>query len=422
MKSLRHLLRSVGPALIVAAIVLGPGSILTSSQVGSQYGYPALFAIGLATVLMIGMVALAARIGVIYDDSPCDQLTSRLGRPVAIAVGLILFGLVAIFQFSNNVAIISGLAPLWESSAGTSPLHSGQMPNILLIAFNAFVIICLYALRHLYHSLEKVMKLLIGLMVLAFLTNFVVVSVLPRGYEPVTTEADPNILALLGMMGTTFSVGGAFYQAYLVKEKGWGLADARRGLLDSALSIGVLGLVTAIILMTATRVFYGRPEPVALGNVGDVARQLEPLFGSWAKVIFCLGIFAGAISSFLVNALIGGTVLSDAIGKGSRLEDRWPLHLTTVALLCGMIIAILHLRDADSTVNLIIFAQSLTVLGLPVLALTLLYLGSRPDLTGDRRVPRWILGLGGVGFVVALGLAYRLILAVLTKLGWLTAA
>ena len=32
-------LRTLGPALIVASVVLGPGSILTASQVGASFGY-----------------------------------------------------------------------------------------------------------------------------------------------------------------------------------------------------------------------------------------------------------------------------------------------------------------------------------------------------------------------------------------------
>ncbi len=413
---MKRLLQSIGPAIIVAAVVLGPGSILTSSKVGSQFGFPALAVIAMSTILMIAMVALAARIGVIYDNSPCDQLAARLGRPVAVIVGLILFGLVAIFQYSNNVALISGIAPLLDSADGTSsPLTQGAKPAIILIVFNAFVIACLYRLRHLYGSIENLMKWLIGLMVVAFLINFVVVFLTPRGYTPVTQDEAPDIIPLLGMIGTTFSIGGAFYQAYLVKEKGWQLMDARKGLFDSIISISVLGLVTAVILMTATRVFYGRPDPVALGNVGDVARQLQPLFGSWAKIIFCLGIFAGALSSFLVNALIGGTVMSDALGKGSRLGNQWPLALTTAALLSGMIIAIINLRDAQSTVNLIAFAQALTVLGLPALALTLLYLGTRPELTGDRKVPRWIIVLAVLGFFVSCIVAIRTGIAVVGK-------
>ena len=416
MKRLKQLFSSFGPAIIVAAIVLGPGSILTSSKVGAQYGYPAVTAIILAVILMIAMVALSARIGVIYDDSPCDQLARRLGRPVSVIVGAILFALVAIFQYSNNVAIISGLAPLFDSEDFS--LTAGATPAIILVSFNAVVIVCFYRMRHLYDSIESLMKWLIGLMVVAFLINFLVVFSSPRGYVPISSKQEPDVIVLLGLMGTTFSVGGAFYQAYLVKEKGWKLPDAQRGLFDSVISISVVGVVSIVILMTAARVFHGRPDPVVLSGVGDVAMQLQPLFGRWAKVIFCLGIFAGAFSSFLVNALVGGTVLSDSLGKGSRLGEGWTLSLTTVALLCGLIVALFNLSDAASTVNLITFAQALTVLGLPALALALLYLGTRPDLTGERKVPRWIISLGWVGFIVALALAVRTSVAVLEKLGW----
>lgn len=415
MSYFRRLLQSFGPAIIVAAIVLGPGTILTSSKVGAQYGYTGVIAIVLAVVLMIAMVALAARIGVVYDDSPCDQLAKRLGRPVAVIVGVILFGVVAIFQYSNNVAIISGIAPLFDPEG--SSFTKGATPAVILVSFNAVVIFCLYWKRHLYNSIESLMKLLIGIMVAAFLINFVVVFVSPRGYEPVESGQAPDVLVLLGLMGTTFSVGGAFYQAYLVKEKGWGLVDAERGVKDSMVSISVVGLLSAVILMTAARVFYGRPEPVQLTGVGEVAVQLQPLFGTWAKVIFCIGIFAGAFSSFLVNALVGGTVLSDSLGKGSRLGEGWTLVMTTVALLTGMVIALVNLGNAESTVNLITFAQALTVLGLPALAAALLYLGTRLELTGERKVPRWMIILGGMGFLVALILAARTTMAVLEKLG-----
>lgn len=415
MNRLKQLFSSFGPAIIVAAIVLGPGSILTSSKVGAQFGYIGIAAIVLAVVLMIAMVALAGRIGVIYEDSPCDQLARRLGRPAAVVVGVILFGLVAIFQYSNNVAIVSGLAPLFETEDYS--LMSGATPAIILISFNALVIFCLYWKRHLYRSIETLMKFLIGLMVVAFLINFFVIYFSPRAYVPVKSGKAPEILALMGLMATTFSVGGAFYQAYLVKEKGWKLLDAKRGVTDSVVSISVVGILSTIILMTAARVFYGRPEPVVLSGVGEVAMQLQPLFGSWAKVVFCLGIFAGAFSSFLVNALVGGTVLSDSLGRGSRLGEGWTLGLTSVALLSGLVVALLNLSDAKSTVNLITFAQALTVLGIPALAAALLYLGTRPDLTGERKVPAWIINLGWAGFVVAVALAIRTTIAVLEKLG-----
>ena len=397
---MNRILRSVGPAIIVAAVVLGPGSILTSSKVGATFGLIGLPVVAVATLLMIAMVALAARLGVVYENSLCDELASRLGRPVAIAIGLTLFVLVALFQSSNNLALVGGLEPMF----GDANLPFGASV-VLLVVVNGLVVASLYLLRNLYRSIESLMKILIALMTIAFVFNFVQIFLDP----PEIALADPasdatnqrDWLALMGMIGTTFSVAGAFYQGYLVKEKGWGLSEAREGVIDSLLSISILGLVTAMILLTSWKVFYGRAEPVTLQSVGDVAKQLEPLFGSAAKMIFCFGILAGGLSSFLVNALIGGTVTSDSLGKGAKLSDSWPIHLTTAALVVGMGVAIASLAGSNSTVHLITLAQALTVLGIPALAAALIYLGTRPELAGDRKVPAWMILIACIGFCIA---------------------
>lgn len=412
---MKNLWRSIGPAMVVAAVVLGPGSILTSSKVGAGFGGLGIPVVVAAAVMMIGMVALAARIGVSYPGSTCDELASRLGRPLAIVVGLILFLVVALFQSSNNLAMVAGLSPLIEMMSGGGRIGpQGQL--VLLLLFNGVLIGVLYLMRELYRSVEKLMKFLIGVMVVAFLFNFLVVYLTPRTYEFVAPAGPGDLFALIGLIGTTFSVGGAFYQSYLVKEKGWGLSDARRGLTDTVVSISVLGLVTVVILLTSMRVFHGRPDQPELTSVDQVARQLEPLFGSWATVIFSVGIVAAAFSSFLVNAMIGGTVMSDSLGKGSRLGKGWPIHLTSVALLTGMGVAMLSLTQSGSTVTLITFAQALTVVGNPALGASLLYLGTRPELSGPRRVPRWILALASLGFVISCVVAVRTAMAVWARI------
>ena len=408
---MKRLLQSLGPAIIVAAVVLGPGSILTSSKVGASLGLIGLPIIIAASVLMIAMVALAARLGVVYERSVCDELSDRLGRPVAVLVGLTLFVLVAFFQSSNNIALIGGVEPLLGAST-----MSVELRATILVLVNGFVIACLYGLRRLYRSIEGVMKLLVGMMAAAFLINLVVAFLRPRNYEVTVSDNPIDWIPLLAMIGTTFSVGGAFYQAYLVREKGWGLQDVQRSMIDSIVSISMLGLITCVILLTSWRVFYGNPAPVTLASVGDVALQLEPVFGSWAKIVFCLGILAGALSSFLVNALVGGTVMSDAIGKGSRLEDRWPVHLTAVALLVGMFVAIASLAKQGSTVHLLTLAQALTVLGIPALAAALIYLGTRAELIGERRIPKAIITIAGLGFLTACFLAYLTATKVYQKL------
>lgn len=408
---MKGLLKSIGPAIIVAAVVLGPGSILTSSKVGASFGLLGLPVVVCAAVLMIGMVALSARLGAVYEGSLCTELRERLGSGVTIAIGLILFVLVALFQSSNNIALIGGLEVLFGESEWSLGMRQGT-----LLVFNGLIVASLYLLRNLYSSVEKLMKFLIGLMSLAFLVNLVVAYSRPRGYVPVESSDTPNLLPLLGMIGTTFSVGGAFYQAYLVREKGWGLGDVRKGLTDSVVSISVLGIMTMAILLTSYRVFYGHGEPVVLSSVGEVALQLEPLFGPWARVVFASGILAGALSSFLVNCLIGGTVMSDSLGKGARLSDSGPVHLTALALVIGMGVAMMFFAREGSTVVLITIAQAMTVLGIPALAAALVYLGTRKDLKGERKVPAPIIWIAGLGFLVSCVLACLTAVKVYDKL------
>jgi len=45
------------------------------------------------------------------------------------------------------------------------------------------------------------------------------------------------------------------------------------------------------------------------------------------------------------------------------------------------------------------------VLGIPVLALALIYLGTRPELNEQAKPPKWVLTLAIVGFAVACVLA-----------------
>lgn len=455
MKKLRAL-AELGPAIVVAAVVLGPGSILTSSKVGAAVGPLAAFVVLGSTALMIGAVALAARIGVLFEKSPCQEIRARLGAPVAIAVGVILFGVASIFQWSNNVAVIAGIEsiggfaaeadrpdepePGAESAAVSSvgppkttaaaPASSGARSKwiapAVLVLLNLGVIVCLFVSRGLYGHVERLMKWLILLMILSFLTNFVVALVAtPKMDETplATTQERFDWIPLLGMIGTTFSVGGAFYQAYLVKERGWGKKDLNRGLLDSVVGISTLGAITAVILLTAAVVFHGRlsADTIAKMQVADVARALEPLFGDFSRIVFGVGLLAGAFSSFLVNAMVGGTILSDSLGMGSRISERGPKVLTAAALLVGMTVAVIALLDPTGdkrgTANLITLAQSLTVVGLPALAAALLYLGfqRRPD--GEGRVaPAWLLIMGGLGLAVSCLLAGKLASDLIGKL------
>lgn len=353
--------------------------------------------VALATVLMITLVAISAQVGVSFEKSPCEEIATRLGRGISVFIGIVLFIIAAFFQSSNNLSLLGGLEALIYSTGDSFDQNTAI---VILISVNAFLILMLYYMRHLYDHVETVMKVMVGMMVLAFLINFfAVMTTSPK--EASAATAKPDILPLIALMGTTYVTAGAFYQAYLVREKNWGLQDVKRSRSDSIVSISILGIITMVILTSSWRSFYGTPQASELGSIADVARQLEPLFGPWARIIFSLGILAGALSSFLVNSMVGGTVLSDGLGKGSRLSEKWPIHMTSLALVVGMVIAIFSKMDGDSTVHLITIAQALTVVGAPALAIALMYLATRPEMKGERAIPKGYIYLGFAAIVVS---------------------
>ncbi len=318
-----------------------------------------------------------------------------------------MFLIVACFQSSNNIAIAAALDAFG--------LKTGIGDSIrMLLLINAAIIVFLYAGRNLYRVIETVMKCLILMMVIAFLLNCIItkpsIPDLLAGLIPTIPDGDRWLL--VGLIATTFSVAAAFYQAYLVREKNWTEADRQSGMLDSVIGIATLGGITLVIMMTSAAMFYGNEQVPKLKSAADVALQLKPLFGVWAQVIFGIGIFAGAISSFLVNALIGGHILADGLGLGNKIESKWTQHFTTAALLCGMIVAILSFSTGMSHVTLIVFAQALTVVGVPVLALTLIYLGIVKRRENKASIPIWVLLAATIGFLTTGLLAARTVISI----------
>ena len=399
--------RSLGPAIIVASVVLGPGSILSASKVGTQHGYSMIWVLVLAGVFMAGMTALAARLGVSYEGSLCDELCLRLGRPFAALVGATIFCIATCFQFSNNLGVLAGIEPLLEGGMG----KTAQI--VCLVALNGVIIGVLLGLKSLYRPIEKLMMIMMGLMLVGFAANLFFakpsLSGVAGGFVPRLPGGGElaDLLPMLAMVATTFSIAGAFYQAYLVREKGWTTSNLRQGLVDSLAGISVLVGITLIILTTAAAVLHGKLDAGELKSAADVAAQLKPAFGSAAVILFAQGILAGAFSSFLVNAMIGGTMLADGFGLGSKLDQKWPKIFTVASLLVGMGIAILIKSSDVSIVGLILFAQALTVLGGPVLAFSLMYLATRKEMVGERKVPAWIMVVGWTASAITVAMAVK---------------
>jgi len=411
--------RSLGPALITACVVFGPGSLLISANVGAAHKYELLWLFILTGTLMGTYVTMAARIGVVGAATPCTLVARIAHRPLAAVLGFNLSLVCATFQFSNNLAF---------AAVGRAMLP-GVNVTWLLVGFNILIIIFLFTAKRIYYLLERTMKVMVAVILVCFLANLIVarpdILSIINGFVPHLPEEislgvpkkvagvihDPMLL-IASLLGTTFSVAAAFYQGNLVREKGWTIKEYHRGIGDSIAGVSVLTVVSMIIMITTATVIPGQTA----NDIGMLAQSLQPLLGSTAYLIFCVGLLAVAMNPFLINAMIGGSILADGLGQPARLSDKWPRRFTVVVLLIGMIVAILALRSGEKPINLIIFGQALTVIGNPLMAATILWLANRRDVMGTRRNTIIINILGAAGLLVVLFMAVRVLFIVVLRL------
>jgi len=220
------------------------------------------------------------------------------------------------------------------------------------------------------------------------------------------------MVLVASLLGTTFSVAAALYQGNLVREKGWTIREYNRGIGDSIGGVMVLTGVSAIIMMTSATVLRGQPA----NDISVLATQLRPLLGPTTHVLFCVGLLAVAMNPFVINAMIGGSILADGIGKPARLSDPWSRRFTVLVLLVGMVVAMIVLHTPVKKVDAIIFGQALTVVGNPLMAATILWLANRKDIMGTRRNSMTLNILGGLGLLVVVLMALRVLYLIILRL------
>ncbi len=426
-------LRSIGPGLVTACVVIGPGSILTSSKVGATHGFAMVWVVIVAVLFMLVYMTLGARLGVVTGESAGDLVARTAGRPLAVLIGCGVFFISTAYQAGNNVGVYSAFesyvrewaVPAEGEAAATSvglladAVEQGQAESEqflkrilagLLVAFNVFGIAFLFAFKNLYRALERLMSVFVGVMLLAFAVNLLFAFANRTPVEAgVAAESGPILsLSLLGLVGTTFVVSAAYYQSYLVRFRGWGEKELKNGLIDARVGSLLMALITLMIMSNAAVVFYGKISGDELRNVGDIAAQLESAFGPKGRALFCLGLFSAAYSSFLVNSMIGGFILADGLGLGNKPSDLWPRLMTVAVLLTGMGVALYVIKSEHQPVAAIVAAQALTVLAAPLMAGALWWLTSKRELMGEHVNGPGTHILAGLGFVLLLAMAYRI--------------
>jgi Mn2+/Fe2+ NRAMP family transporter len=385
----------------VAAAFIGPGTVTTATLAGAGYGTVLLWALLFSTLATMALQEMAARLGLVSGGGLGEALRTRAGGPIRrLVVVLAVVGAIGI----GNAAYETG--NLLGGALGLSSVFGGDAP-LWALTIGAVGASLLWVGS--YRALEKALMGLVGVMALTFLGTALVVS--PDWAEvfgdlllPAVPEG--SLIIVVGLIGTTVVPYNLFLHAAAVAEK-WHGADAlpaaRRDLVGS---IALGGLVSMAILVTSAGTIHGLG--VEVGTAADMARQLEPLLGSWARVFFGVGLFAAGMTSAITAPLAAAYAVAGAAGWERDLKS-WKLRAVWISVLSiGVLFSLTGIRPVAA----ILFAQAANGILLPAVGLFLLLAVNDERLLGQwkNRLPSNL--VGGVVVIVTFLLGARALLSV----------
>lgn len=365
--SLKRIFELLGPGLITAAMVLGPGTLTVCSKAGVTMQYSTLWVIVVSVFFMIYFTRMAAKVGCISSKTLLSMVEENYGRTLSVFMGLSVCFSCAGFQTGNTIGI--GLS--------MDTLLGGGIA-LWAVIFFLVTLIFIWTSSNFYNLLEKIMVFLVLLMIIAFSGNLFRSKpdsiALLKGFIP---SVPSDISILIAIASTSFSVAAAAGQVYMVQGKNWHLSDLKKGLRDAVVGIVILGVLSAIIIITSAAVLA--PKGIEINSAIDMALQLEPLLGSFAKWLFLIGLFAASFSSYVANAVMSGIFFADALHLGQSVNNRWVRLFASLVLGLSTFVAILF---DSNPIQLIIFAQAMTVLGAPLVAVVLCFLSNNRRVMG----------------------------------------
>lgn len=392
----------LGPGLIVAAAFVGPGTVMTATRAGAEFG------LGLIWVVLLSVLSVMV----------LQEMTSRLGTLTGIGLGsllrrqyagaraqlLLLGGLILVALGFGNAAYQTG--NLMGAAVGIGQLLPIPLETLILTIGAVAALLLWFGS---YRVLERVLVSAVAIMGLAFVAA-AGIALLRRGVtwgelRPLWPASDYRLL--LALIGTTIVPYNLFLHASAaaarwsgVRPRGDGLRMART---DSTVGIALGGLVTLAILVASSAALAGE----SLESPADAALALESVLGgSGARIAYAIGLAAAGLTSAITAPLAAAHAISGVFGWRTEPRARSFRTIWGLVLISGVLAGVTLGRSPDET---IVAAQAANALVLPVIAVIVL-LACNAKLLGKYANTRWqnVLAVFVIAIVTLLSAAWWL--------------
>ncbi len=346
---------------VIAAAFIGPGTLVTASTAGAQYGLTLSWALVFATVACIVFQEMAARLTIVTGNDLAETLAGFRHRRLLILIPLgVILGCVA-YEAGNLLGASIGLEEL---------LGIDKTLSLIVIVAIAAIVLLISSLRWIATLLGG----MVAIMGLAFLyvatTLDFSLSDLAQGIllPEIPVGAD---WVVLGLIGTTVVP----YNLFL----GSGISDAdsipemRFGVI---ISIILGGMVSLAILITGTVMTQS-------GGLTELIEVAGSQLGMDMQKVIALGLFAAGFTSAVTAPLAAGLIIRGLFPKRSMRVVR---GVSLSVLFLGALAGILNYTPE----LIILAAQGVNGLILPLAAIVLWFITNQPQRMKNHLTPQWV--------------------------------
>lgn len=394
-----------GPGMIITASFVGPGTVTTMTQGGTGFGYSLLWAVVFSIIATIALQEMVARLALVTNEGLGEAIRDIFNHQLLKLI-TVWFSMIAVAV--GCAAYISG--DLLGTSLGAAYLL-GIPENYIAPVIG--IVILLIGLSGSYDLIEKVMTVLVLIMGVIFITTVIVIqpdfgAVLKGAFIP--SIPNGSLLTIIALIGTTVVPYNFFIHASSIHERFNGIKDLRIVRIDTIVAIGLGGLISAAILITAGTLIHGKE----VTSLVELSEPLKPILGDLAPIFMSVGLFSAGLSSAIASPMGAAATISSCLRwKGGVKSKKYRL-VFAIVIFIGIITSSLGFEPLE----VLLIAQALNGIILPLIAILIFVILNKKNMMGKfaNGIVLNIIGLFVVLVVSFLGV-YSLIDAIQSFIG-----
>jgi manganese transport protein len=396
-------LERLGPTWLAGAIAAGPATMVSLLVAGASFGYTLLWVVVLSAILGTVGQYLAMRLGLLTEAGIVAVVEDYLGSVWAwvLVIDVVLAAGLA------QLVIMKTLADVSATIVGSAGIAALADPRLWGVTWA--VILALGLAGGGYRVAEVGAKLLVSLVVLAFVVSAFVVPIDPTeaatGLVPSMPAGVGGAVVAAGVLGGAVHITLLTMQSYTMRARGWTERDRGIARFDVVSSMLVaFGIFSLAVFLVAASVLPGVVDPATLDEI-QAAQALGPVAGEYATWLFLLGLWGAAVSTLGGNTIVPPYLLADKLGWDQSVEDpRYRTALVVVAL-ASAIGAFLE----GAFFELLVLVLAFGLVGTPFALAVILVLLNDADVVGETN--SLLENVGGLAlFAVAVVLAGEFVL------------